>query len=178
MSAPLSRSHPRLGHCRGSTLVVALFILLLLSILGVSAMQTTVLQERMAGNLRDKQLSFQAAEAALREGETWLRDTVALPQFAGANGRYQPDNGLWKDIDWSDTSAVIVYPDNAANPTIDQVAGQPRYYIEELPAADLPGESMVDGYQPNQNNPSYRITARGVGGSSSAVSVLQSTYVR
>ena len=70
---------------RGAALVVALVFLLVMTVLGVTSMRTTTLQERMAGNLQDKNLAFQAAEAALREGEEFLQQAT-LPPFAGANG--------------------------------------------------------------------------------------------
>ena len=57
---------------RGVVLVTGLIFLVILTLLGVTAMQTTILEERMAGNLRDENLAFQAAEAALREGELFL----------------------------------------------------------------------------------------------------------
>jgi len=44
-------------------------MLLLLTIIGAAAMRDTNLQERMAGNMRDHNLAFQAAEAALRFAE-------------------------------------------------------------------------------------------------------------
>lgn len=54
---------------RGAILVIALFMLLLLTVIGLSSMRGTMLQENMAGNLRDSSLALQAAEAALRKGE-------------------------------------------------------------------------------------------------------------
>jgi len=50
----------------GAALIVSLVLLLIMTVLGVTAMRTTTLQERMAGNLRDNNLAFQDAEAALR----------------------------------------------------------------------------------------------------------------
>ena len=66
---------------RGAALVVALVLLLLMTVLGVSAIRTTTLQERMAGNLRDSNLAFQSAEAGLRAGEQLLEG--AVPPFTG-----------------------------------------------------------------------------------------------
>lgn len=54
---------------RGSVLIVALIMLLLLTIIGLSSMRGTSLQENMAGNMRDSDLAQQASEAALRKGE-------------------------------------------------------------------------------------------------------------
>ena len=46
---------------QGAVLLVALIMLLLLTVIGVAAMRDTNLQERMAGNMRDHALAFQAA---------------------------------------------------------------------------------------------------------------------
>ena len=62
---------------RGAVLLVALIMLLLLTILGAAAMRDTNLQERMAGNMRDHDLAFQAAEAALRFAEQEVKTDYA-----------------------------------------------------------------------------------------------------
>lgn len=54
---------------RGAVLLVSLVMLLLLTLIGLAGMRMVQLEERMAGNLRDRQMAFQAAEAALRAGE-------------------------------------------------------------------------------------------------------------
>ena len=53
----------------GAVLLVSLAMLLLLTLIGLAGMRMVQLEERMAGNLRDRQMAFQAAEAALRAGE-------------------------------------------------------------------------------------------------------------
>ncbi len=50
---------------RGMALVMALAILLILTILGVAAMSTTNLQEKMAGNVQEQTRAFEAAESGL-----------------------------------------------------------------------------------------------------------------
>ncbi len=50
---------------RGAILIVALLILLVMTIIGVSAMRTTTLDERIAANTQYKTTTFQAAESAL-----------------------------------------------------------------------------------------------------------------
>ncbi|MBK7541912.1 MAG: hypothetical protein IPN66_02220 [Candidatus Competibacteraceae bacterium] len=57
---------------KGAALVVGLILLVVITLIGVSAMQSTTLQEKMAGNLRDSNLSFQAAEVGLRFCENIL----------------------------------------------------------------------------------------------------------
>jgi Tfp pilus assembly protein PilX len=56
----------------GAVLITGLILLVAMTIIGVTAMQTTVLEERMAGNLRDYSVAFQAAEAGLQAGISYL----------------------------------------------------------------------------------------------------------
>lgn len=53
----------------GSALIIGLTILLLMLILGTAGMRTTIMEEKMAGNSRDFNNSFQAAEQGLTDGE-------------------------------------------------------------------------------------------------------------
>lgn len=68
---------PHLQRQQGAVLVISLIMLLLMSVLAISSMSNTVVQERMAGNIVDKQRAFQAAEAALRDAERFI-DTTAI----------------------------------------------------------------------------------------------------
>ena len=56
----------------GFVLATALFFLVALTILGVSALGVNSLEEKMLGYSRDKQVAFQAADAALRDAERYL----------------------------------------------------------------------------------------------------------
>ena len=62
---------------RGWVLVVGLVILVMLTILSMALMKTTRLEEKMAGATRDMNLSFQAAETALRAAETSIESKTA-----------------------------------------------------------------------------------------------------
>lgn len=75
---------------RGMALIIAIVFMLLLSILGLSAMQNTILQERMAGNHRDHGMAFQAAEAAMREAERLVESgvTESLEKGESLTGEY------------------------------------------------------------------------------------------
>jgi Tfp pilus assembly protein PilX len=61
----ISRS-PRENQ-RGAALVMALAVLVLLTILGISAMKSSTLEYRMATSIQDKSTAFQAAESGLSE---------------------------------------------------------------------------------------------------------------
>lgn len=73
----------------GVALFVSLVFLLLLTIVGISAMKSATLQEKMSGNTRFKTLTFQYAEAGLREGEGFIANVNnggALGACATCNG--------------------------------------------------------------------------------------------
>ncbi|EGH15502.1 type IV pilus assembly protein PilX, partial [Pseudomonas savastanoi pv. glycinea str. race 4] len=60
---------------RGMVLLVSLVFLLLLTLLGISSMQNATLQEKMAGSVTVRNVSFQAAEAQLRLGESRIMES-------------------------------------------------------------------------------------------------------
>lgn len=61
---------------RGFSLIVSLMMLIVVIILGISASQMSVNEERGARNDRDRQIAFQAAEAALKDGEAEIFGSV------------------------------------------------------------------------------------------------------
>jgi type IV pilus assembly protein PilX len=160
---------------RGVALVVALVMLLLMTILGVTALRTTTLQERMAGNVRDSNLALQAAEAGLRGGEQLLEGTI--PVFTGTGGLLDTAQAgagqatFWSTYNWSGNSRTVT--------GVAGVQADPRYVIEQLPA--VPGSgggSLVETGGGVSDSGFFRITARAVGGSAEAVAILQTTYRR
>lgn len=176
---------------RGAVLITGLIFLVVLTLLGTAALQGTVLEEKMAGNLRDETLAFQAAEAALRSGERFL-EQVTLPEFNGENGLYYfacslASNSVEED---QDLGTCLSMPDlhtemdwdasgRAIDVIVDSVTSQPRYVIEQLASVSL----MGDGGSAQQSGSSlnarvFRVIARGVGGTEVATALLQSTYQR
>jgi type IV pilus assembly protein PilX len=133
----------------GAVLIISLIMLLLLTIIGASSIQTTSLEEKMAGNLRNANLAFQAAESALRAGEA---DTATI----SSSGFYTGSTNPITDIDWT----------NAAKRTYSSVA----LYIIETPVI-TDGSSLEAGTPAGsaQTNYWYRITACGTGGIDNAV---------
>ena len=71
-------AHP--DNQQGWVLVVGLVILVMLTILSIALMKTTRLEEKMAGATRDMNLSFQAAETALRRAENFILIIDTNPQ--------------------------------------------------------------------------------------------------
>jgi type IV pilus assembly protein PilX len=165
------------GAQRGATLIVALILLLILTLVGVAGMQDTTLQEKMVGNMRDRNLAFQAAEAGLRGGEKYLQ-TATLPAFNNAGGLINSaytglrpgDPSFWDTYPWATNS-------RAYSTTFSELTAAPRYVVEEVPTVIAPvGESMKFGIL--KEIKSYRVTAKASGGTTDAVVILQSTYRR
>jgi type IV pilus assembly protein PilX len=160
---------------RGVALIVSLIMLLLMTLLAISSMNTTVLEEKMAGNYKDRNMAFQAAEAGLRAGETYLRTTPVLPVFDGATaGLYQPtSSGLprWQVVNWSASGAIKAYGNG-----LKDISSPPNYIIEELQPVTEKGGSAEAGKA--LENRFYRITSQAVGGTDTAIVMLQSTYKR
>ncbi len=167
----------------GAVLVVSLIILLLLTMLGVTSMESTVLQEKMAGNSNDYNRALQAAEAGLREGENWISDLSSVPAASGSPTSSQvwvldgpadsSETSMWWDHrnkSWWGTNAV----QSAA--ILKKVTTEPYHVNEELSfvkdslnvgtSADISGRSI------------FRVTSRGSGGNNLTVVLLQSTYSR
>ena len=65
----------------GFVLIVGLVILGLLTMLALSSMRDTPMQEKRAGASRDSGLAFQAAESALRDAENCITGTTANCAF-------------------------------------------------------------------------------------------------
>lgn len=65
-------AYKRMDKEAGMALLVSLVFLLLLTIVGVVAMQGASLQEKMAGNTSSKNMSFQYSETLLRKAEAFI----------------------------------------------------------------------------------------------------------
>lgn len=158
----------------GSVLVIVIVMLVVLTLMAVVGMQTTSIQERMAANMIDRNVSIQAAEAALREAEAFLQSAV-LPAFDGTEGLHQPDRSLWLDSStWDGCDKGFVYEYDGG---IVNVKVLPCYIVEELPPVPELGASLASD-EPIPDTGMYRVTARAVGGSESAEVILQTTYKR
>lgn len=70
---------------RGVALIVALILLLVITLVGLAAVGSTIMQNKMAANQYDREIAFQAAESALRVAEQKLIG-LTPPIMLDANG--------------------------------------------------------------------------------------------
>lgn len=68
---------------QGAVLLMAMFVMLILLVIGVSAARTALHAEKAARGERDRQIAFQAAEAALDDAERDI-DSAGVPLTARA----------------------------------------------------------------------------------------------
>lgn len=159
---------------RGAVLLFSLIILIILTVLGVTAMQTTGMQERMAGGLRDQHLSLQAAEAALRDGERFVDENVTF--FYEADYFYR----LGQEDQWdiNDLDAVSTRPYGGSVDFADDLDALPVFFIQEMdPTVVTTGGAPRDTREPSELDGAYRIIARSTGATGNTETVIESLFI-
>jgi type IV pilus assembly protein PilX len=175
---------------RGAVLFVALILLLVLTVLGVTAARMQSGEERMAMNDDNHQLALQSGEAVLRQVEDQLAggspqwqfpnldaDTAGgydLAKEIGANGG-TPGGSSVADTLAAFNASSIPY----AGPALGNVpVPAPQFIIENFPAvAAGAGDPMCNSQYPmNAACIVNRITVLAQGGDNSANTTVQSIF--
>ena len=167
----------------GAVLFVSLILLLIMTILGISGMQTTILEEKMAGNFRDANYAFQSAEAALRGSEDWLRSQTTEPvaNSTGSNDIWtfnamDPDttnsDEWWEERDstWWSTNSV------SYGASLNGISTPPRTIVEYK--AFVSDTLLAGTGNTSTGLTFYQVTARGTGGTEQSKVLLQSITAR
>ena len=164
-------------HQSGVALIIGLIILLLLTIIMISALKVTALEERMSGNSQNHNVAFQAAESALREAEAFIESgaTAFAPlKLSGAPFRSATGdscvNGLCITTDplQSEIFPGVDGTRTTASTGIVGIAAEPEYIIELIRTDPSVDSSRVYA--------TFRITTRAWGGDTNSLVQLQSTY--
>ncbi len=166
----------------GVVLVISLIMLMLLTMIAVNATQSTTLEEKMAGNLRDQNLAFQAAESALSAAEATLVPVApaVLPNFTagGVGGFYDKTAGaLFTDAVLSQSNFWTANPNLTATSTLNNLGNNvaaPKYIIEKLVPTCFKGAACTA--DPADKSQPYRITVRATGASTNSVVLVQSIF--
>lgn len=175
-------------HCRqrarparrmdGVALIVALMMLVVILVLGVTALRLSTAEERMTAYTLDRQLAFQAAEAALREIEGRVENerpdasaNCTDPAMAAAGAlRVCPAPVASAAARWVAVNAAQWGQATPVGPAGAQIT--PTYLIEHLGNAFACDASASATSSCRQ----YRITVRAGGGTRAEV-MLQSVYL-
>jgi len=172
---------------QGVVLFISLVMLLILTLLGLSSVQSTSLQLMMSRNARDAEMAFQAAEVAILEAEAYIETLNNTVPFETPNmaGRYDSVNAPDTTIDdlvgfnWttsgSNSRGFVTLP-----PVIAGVAEPPKYIIEYWRAV-VSDEDRLNLDNIGQDTGAgrtqvFRISALGTGGTSTARVIIRTTY--
>ena len=161
----------------GVALISAMLLLLVTSILGVAMFRSFGLQEKMAGNTREKQRAVHAAESAQIYAESWLAASTGAnattgTQCGAVTSTPQVCSNIMQSAATVPWAAGVSYTPPmltvAAAGVLDGYYAAPSFYI-----------SFLDGsYDPTTGTETniYQVDAQGYGGTQYADAVVESAY--
>lgn len=166
------------GEQRGAALILSLLLLLVLTLLAISSMQGSIVQEKMVSGAREGMISLEIAESGLRDAEQVLESISLLSSFDGTEGLYGPDDATPDPLDYNWAQATGVRDAN-------EVQGvTPRYFIEHIGNAyqeDQITDVVVEGYTHETgalNAQAFRIVVWSPGVSGDSQRIVESYYTR
>jgi type IV pilus assembly protein PilX len=170
------------AHARGMVLVTALLMLVVVTILALAMFRSFGLDEKIAGNLREKQRALSAAETAEQYAEYWLTTgggsanapLTACTAPAPASAPTICTNALASaaSIPWQASGNIVGVPYAPTVPTPMNVSTTPvqgSYYATP--------QFYVQYLGTTASGTIYQIDAQGFGGSPDTVAVVESTYI-
>lgn len=187
-------------HQKGAVLIMGLVLLMALTIVGVASINNNTLQSRMAGNLVDSNLAFNAAETAARalqasispdngtqsscKGQTYDGTlgtaTCVLDVGDATNGRddinwmENTNHKWWTDPAGGGANFVQKYTGNytATIGGKNIISTPPMAIIEEHATAGQYGQGLTRRNL-TTGTKYYRLTVRGTGASDNAQAMIQ-----
>ena len=139
-------------------------------------MRTTVLEEKMTSNERNRIIALHAAESALRDGEAETETATTILGFNAEAGKLLADD---TDLDFTDTA--IWTSANAIDATSDVAASNsiPQFTIKEIGVVDDDGSLNIENAGGPAVSPGityFRVTSRGLGRDNTAQVIIESNY--
>jgi type IV pilus assembly protein PilX len=184
---PLSSTCPRRAP-RGFALITALMVLVMLTLLALSMFHSFGLQQKIAGNTREKERSLQAAQSALQYGEWWLSQANLMPKDLGVpctNTTF-----IAKPTDMRLCNATLATPGTLSTWTGASTYTPPNMIVLAGGGLTTDGNAQIDinyakapqvyvariGMSADQTALLYSVTASGYGGTPDTTTVVQSIY--
>ena len=158
---------------QGNILFMSVVLLAALSILGLSAMRTSLTEEKVSQAILDLNIATEAAESALRHGQRQLKTAYQRTFQAGFSkthelGAEPPDLSDWNNNIYQMGRADIQV--DRSSKALDRDtkvdAWLPKYRLEEffVPGNELDTGSSISLEEKEPRSTSYfRVIARGVG---------------
>lgn len=126
-------------HERGAALVFALAILLVLTLLSVSSLRTSSLEQLMAGNTQESTRAFEAAESGLAKS---LADTSTFASISGQVTTNYSFSGMNATARVLTSFKQSTKPGRSANPT-GQGTADVAHFDQEANATTTTGARTV-----------------------------------
>jgi len=173
---------------QGAVLAVSLILLVLITLLGLSGIRTVSLEEKMAANSYDRNIAFQSAEAALREGEQYVETNKPIPTYTDADNTACPAVAVAinncaagicpvPDVNcasrWDSASGFTAWT-NYTGSNLGALAGTVPQYFAEYIGGNF--DCADGGPSDPKNCKRYRVTARSNPSADRASVMLQSIY--
>ncbi len=183
METPVTRSRRLiLARQAGAALLVALIMLILITLIGISAARMQTMELRMSSNLQYRNLAMQSAESALRTAEDGIAQNTYSNLALNTAGQYTytpiSGNAPWYLGGTIGTTFWTTAANLATGPAESMDSSSaPTYIVEQLPPVSIAGGSVSLGqYGNNPRAVVYRITAKATGGDNTSLITLQSIY--
>lgn len=184
---------------RGAALIFSLLILLVLTVLALSSIRSTTMEELLARNTRDYKIAFESSGSGLSGGIIDITAPGYLPPPSGCTGASDTnelcagsldhatmnatDNITAKDQSWWENNANA--PTGVTALDLDPGSvGSGNLSSAELKAPlvitdhMLIRDSLVSGFGVPQGKHVYRVTTRGTGLNENTQVVVQQTYFK
>ncbi len=176
---------------QGAVLIVSMLILLILTILGITAMSTTTLEEKMTSNFKQRQIAFQSASSALRDAEAWLLNPVNILLAAHLETKFNGSafelftlrrptpatslNPVSFNIDNTNDWGVVGNGKTISISLPNNGSTSPKYIIEYMGRV---GDPPLNYTSPDLRQYAFRITAIGWGTDNTTTYITQSSLRR
>ncbi len=161
---PMDSYHGTPCTQRGTALVVSLVLLLVMTLIGISAMNSSVMQGLMSTSYQSQATTLSGAEVVLREAELDVEALVLGQKVVnyydltldGGDDPFPVEGVTWP----AGAELLTVLVDEAGK---DEISGQ--FVIEYLGQYEVPGESAKETGErlPGSHVSVFRISARGTG---------------
>lgn len=160
----------------GMVLVTSLLLLIVVTLLAVGMFRSFGLDEKIAGNVREKHRALNAAETAEQYAEYWLVTVGGTPiacaaPFVAINPGQVCSNLLANPAQIPWPAGVNYTPSVTSAMNVNQNGGQGAYYNH--PAFYI----AYLGVAPSGLGNIYQIDAVGYGGSADTAAVVEATYI-
>ncbi len=178
----------------GSILFVSIIMLTALSILGISAMRTSMTEEKISQSVQDLHLATEAAESALRHGQRFLKTASQRDSDPGFYKTWELEGPPPPDLSisaWNlgEGSSTAVKPYYQLTTTDMEMLGTiftsktqqplPKFILEEfaVEGADLSKGHDADELGDPRETSYFRVIGRGLGLNSENEVILESLII-